>query len=59
MSVEEEEKSRMEYEKHRQEVEPKMAATDDSFTFEHPGEKASVSIPNPLYVVIGEDGAQF
>jgi len=36
LSAEDEEKHRAAYEKHRVEVEPKMASVDESFTFEAP-----------------------
>ncbi|ORX35438.1 putative d-arabinitol 2-dehydrogenase [Kockovaella imperatae] len=36
LKAEDEEKARLEYEKHRQNVDPKMASVDESLTFEHP-----------------------
>ncbi len=45
MSAEDEEKHRAKYEKHRVEVDPKLAGIDESFQFTEPKVSTSTSVP--------------
>lgn len=56
LSAEDEEKHRAAYEKHRVEVEPKMAAVDESFTFQEP--KVGVGRVADMAVIVKWKGAR-